>query len=93
MSGSAGYALVEASRGCSHQCNFCTQWEHWGQKWRTKSPERIADEMEYLYKEHESTFLWLTDDNRRIPVQMKSKVIIGSITAELKKMKGILPVN
>lgn len=63
MSGSAGYALVEASRGCSHQCNFCTQWKHWGQKWRTKSPERIADEMEYLYKEHGSTFLWLTDDN------------------------------
>ena len=25
--------------------------------------------------------IWLTDDDRRIPVQMKSKVIIGSITA------------
>jgi anaerobic magnesium-protoporphyrin IX monomethyl ester cyclase len=63
MAGSSGYALVEASRGCAHQCNFCTQWEHWGQKWRTKSPERIADEMEYLFREHGSTFLWLTDDN------------------------------
>lgn len=28
-------------------------------------------------------FIWLTDDNRRIPVQMKSKVIVGSITATL----------
>jgi hypothetical protein len=28
-------------------------------------------------------FIWLTDDERRIPVQMKSKVIIGSITATL----------
>jgi anaerobic magnesium-protoporphyrin IX monomethyl ester cyclase len=63
MAGSSGYALVEASRGCAHQCNFCTQWEHWGRKWRTKSPERIADEMEYLFREHGSTFLWLTDDN------------------------------
>lgn len=26
-------------------------------------------------------FIWLTDDDRRIPVQMKSKVRIGSITA------------
>lgn len=25
--------------------------------------------------------IWLTDDDRRIPVQMKSKVVIGSITA------------
>ncbi|MBK5276807.1 MAG: DUF3108 domain-containing protein [Desulfuromonadales bacterium] len=28
-------------------------------------------------------FIWLTDDDRRIPVQMKSKVKIGSITATL----------
>ena len=27
--------------------------------------------------------IWLTDDDRRIPVQMKSKVIVGSITATL----------
>lgn len=28
-------------------------------------------------------FIWLTDDERRIPVQMKSKVVVGSITATL----------
>lgn len=28
-------------------------------------------------------FIWLTDDDRRIPVQMKSKVIVGSITATI----------
>jgi hypothetical protein len=28
-------------------------------------------------------YIWLTDDNRRIPVQMKSKVAVGSITATL----------
>ncbi len=28
-------------------------------------------------------FIWLTDDDRRIPVQMKSKVTVGSITATL----------
>ena len=27
--------------------------------------------------------IWLTDDDRRIPVQMKSKVVVGSITATL----------
>ena len=46
-----------------------------------------------IFKQRGRLTVWLTDDNRRIPVQMKSKVIIGSITAELKKMKGILPVN
>ncbi len=28
--------------------------------------------------------IWLTDDNRRIPVLMKSKIIIGSVRAELE---------
>ncbi len=59
----AGYAMVEASRGCPHKCTFCSQWEHWGGKWRAKSPERIADEMEHIYTEYGITFLWLTDDN------------------------------
>ncbi len=28
-------------------------------------------------------FIWLTDDERKIPVKMKSKIVIGSITSEL----------
>ncbi|MFB0523335.1 MAG: radical SAM protein, partial [Candidatus Bathyarchaeia archaeon] len=58
-----GYALVEASRGCPHHCTFCSQWRFWGGRWRAKSPRRIADEIEYCYREFGSRFLWLTDDN------------------------------
>ncbi|WP_455367193.1 B12-binding domain-containing radical SAM protein [[Eubacterium] cellulosolvens] len=58
-----GYAMVEASRGCPHRCTFCSQWSFWGGKWRVKSPTRIADEIEYCYREFGSRFLWLTDDN------------------------------
>jgi anaerobic magnesium-protoporphyrin IX monomethyl ester cyclase len=57
------YALIEGGRGCPHKCTFCTQWRHWCGKWRTKTPSRIADEMEYIYKEFGSRFVWLTDDN------------------------------
>ncbi|MBZ2166728.1 B12-binding domain-containing radical SAM protein [Methanobacterium spitsbergense] len=59
----AGYAMVEASRGCVHKCTFCSQWPFWGGKWRSKSPERIADEMAHIYNEYDISFLWLTDDN------------------------------
>ena len=59
----ARYALVEGSRGCQHRCTFCTQWRHWDGKLRTKSPKRIADEMEFCYRNYGSRFLWLTDDN------------------------------
>ena len=64
MAGSdAGYAMVEASRGCQFKCKFCSQWVHWSGRWRTKSPKRVAMEMEHLYNEYDIRFLWLTDDN------------------------------
>lgn len=62
MAGKKRYALIEASRGCDHHCTFCSQWKHW-RGWRTKSPQRIADEIEHLYNEYGTNFLWFTDDN------------------------------
>ena len=38
---------------------------------------------EGLFARTGDLFIWLTDDDRRIPVQMKSKVVVGSITATL----------
>jgi anaerobic magnesium-protoporphyrin IX monomethyl ester cyclase len=57
------YLLIEGSRGCTYRCTFCSQWRHWNGVWRTKSPKRIADEMEFVHKNYDAGFLWLTDDN------------------------------
>ena len=38
---------------------------------------------EGLFARTGDIFIWLTDDERRIPVQMKSQVIVGSITATI----------
>jgi anaerobic magnesium-protoporphyrin IX monomethyl ester cyclase len=64
MSGrNAPYALVEGSRGCAHNCTFCSQWRHWQGTWRIKTSQRIADEFEFCYQNYGSRFIWLTDDN------------------------------
>ena len=63
MAGSKRYAMIEASRGCPHQCVFCSQWVHWRGVWRRKSPKRIADEIEFLFQNYDVEFFWLTDDN------------------------------
>src|SRR4030043_111882 len=57
------FALIEGGRGCPHECTFCTQWQHWQGTWRAKSPQRIADEMEFCHRNFGSEFIWLTDDN------------------------------
>jgi anaerobic magnesium-protoporphyrin IX monomethyl ester cyclase len=59
----APYALIEGTRGCQHECTFCTQWRHWQGQWRVKSAKRIAKEMAFCHQKFGSEFLWLTDDN------------------------------
>jgi len=60
------YMILEGARGCQHRCSFCTQWNHWGGLWRTKSVKRVADEIEFLNETYGGVFLWLTDDHFNI---------------------------
>ncbi|MEE4311242.1 MAG: DUF3108 domain-containing protein [candidate division KSB1 bacterium] len=41
-----------------------------------------------IFKQRGRLTIWMTDDHRKIPVLMKSKVLIGSIIAEIKRIKG-----
>lgn len=42
-----------------------------------------------LFKSEGNMIIWLTDDELRIPVKVKSKIIIGSIDAELTGYEGL----
>lgn len=44
---------------------------------------------EAIFKQKGELWVWLTDDEYKIPVLMKSKVAVGSITTELKKIEGL----
>ncbi|UCG02269.1 MAG: cobalamin-dependent protein [Candidatus Heimdallarchaeota archaeon] len=57
------YILLEGSRGCTHDCTFCSQTTFYRRHWSTKSVNRIADEMEWMYNTFGSRFFWFTDDN------------------------------
>lgn len=41
--------LIETSRGCAFQCNFCNKLT-FGSEYRAKNPKRVVDEMEYMLK-------------------------------------------
>jgi len=57
------FAIVEGSRGCLHNCSYCSQWRFWKRSHRMKSPKRIVDEIERLHTEYGTSFFWLADDN------------------------------
>ena len=63
MAGDRRYVIIEGSRGCTHDCSFCSQCNFWRHRWRAKSGERIAQEMEYVRERFDAEFVWLTDDN------------------------------
>ncbi|GAB1348740.1 DUF3108 domain-containing protein [Ignavibacteriales bacterium] len=42
-----------------------------------------------LFKNEGSIYVWLTDDEVKMPVKVKTKVVIGSIDAELTKYEGL----
>lgn len=57
------FAIIEGSRGCRHNCSYCSQWCFWRQNQRFKSPENVVKEFERLYYEYGSRFFWFADDN------------------------------
>jgi radical SAM superfamily enzyme YgiQ (UPF0313 family) len=64
------WAQVHASRGCPHNCDYCTVIRHFGQKVRKRTPENIVQDIKEAIEFHKrkvfprlNTFVWITDDN------------------------------
>jgi len=58
-------------------------------KFRCLEVEPMLQGDEALFKQKGKMTIWLTDDERKIPVLMKTKIIVGSITTELIDIKGV----
>ena len=71
------YMILEGARGCEYQCTFCTQWNYWGGIWRTKSPKRIANEIEHLHNQYGSVFIWFSDDH--INLKKRGKLLYNEL--------------
>jgi hypothetical protein len=47
-----------------------------------------------IFKKNSKLYLWITDDDNRIPVKAQVEVILGSITMDLTEAKGLkFPLN
>jgi radical SAM superfamily enzyme YgiQ (UPF0313 family) len=54
---------VQFSRGCPFQCEFCDIIVLYGRKPRTKAPEQLVAELQYLYELGWRRSIFLVDDN------------------------------
>jgi anaerobic magnesium-protoporphyrin IX monomethyl ester cyclase len=53
---------VSTSRGCDHDCIFCSQQKFWEKSWRARDSRNVADELEYLYSVYHVNVFLITDE-------------------------------
>lgn len=52
---------ITYSRGCPHNCTFCSSPSLWGSQVRWRSAENLVDEIEYLQREFGTNMIFFTD--------------------------------
>jgi anaerobic magnesium-protoporphyrin IX monomethyl ester cyclase len=57
------WSMIITSRGCPHQCVFCTIHNVMGRTWRARSPRNVVDEIEQLIKTYHVKQIDFFDDN------------------------------
>jgi len=53
---------ISTSRGCDHDCVFCSQQKFWGKSWRARAPGQVVDELEHLYRTYQVNVFQITDE-------------------------------
>lgn len=56
-------ATIVTSRGCPYNCNYCSIHSLWAHKYRTRSPQNVIEEIEYLKKAYGIREIAFMDDN------------------------------
>jgi magnesium-protoporphyrin IX monomethyl ester (oxidative) cyclase len=70
---------IVTSRGCPHQCAFCSSTVHWGRRYRGRSPESVLDEIQHLKDRYGIEELKFQDDNLTIPRARAQGIFQGMI--------------
>ncbi|MBQ8568294.1 MAG: B12-binding domain-containing radical SAM protein [Oscillospiraceae bacterium] len=80
---------VHASRGCPHNCGYCSLVAAFGRKVRFRSPDNVVEDIrqaiDFFDKGHHrlSRFVWITDDNffadRKWAMEVLDKIIDSGI--------------
>ena len=77
------FANLITSRGCPYRCTFCSSTNFWGNKYRTRSPGNVLDEMEELVKKYGFREFKFFDDNLTANSKRAKEIFQGMIDRKL----------
>lgn len=52
---------IATTRGCPYKCNWCAK-PIYGNRYNSRSPEKVMDEIEYLINRFDVHYFWMCDD-------------------------------
>ncbi len=80
------YLPIITSRGCPFQCTFCLASNICGKRFRTRSPKKVVDELEWLRDSHGADVFAFYDDTFTV-----DKKRVFEICEEMEKRSFNLP--
>ncbi|MBJ6752852.1 B12-binding domain-containing radical SAM protein [Geomonas anaerohicana] len=57
------FAAIGTSRGCCHDCAFCSQQQFWRKAWRARDPLKVAQEVALLHRRYGVNAILITDEH------------------------------
>ncbi|MEN8154045.1 MAG: cobalamin-dependent protein [Acidobacteriota bacterium] len=55
-------AILSSSRGCIHECSFCSQHKFWQGSYRERDPEKFVKEIEFLFTTYGINVFFIADE-------------------------------
>jgi radical SAM superfamily enzyme YgiQ (UPF0313 family) len=76
------FNVMQTSRGCPHQCSFCSVSTFSGRKYRYRPTEEVVEEVKYLKSLGNGRFMLFLDDN-----------IIGNFPRAKELFEALIPLK
>ena len=64
---------IATTRGCPYKCNWCAK-PIYGNRYNSRSPKRVMDEIEYLINTFKVNYFWMCDDIFGFKTQLGARV-------------------
>ncbi|MGI6637866.1 MAG: B12-binding domain-containing radical SAM protein [Desulfobulbus sp.] len=78
--------VLETSRGCTRSCNFCCMRHMYGRSFRTYPIERVLADLDNIYYERKTRWVFLSDDNIVLNVKRVMQLCDGIIARNYKNL-------
>ncbi len=85
--------LIETSRGCTRNCNFCSMKHMYGRTFRTFPISRVLDDIDDIYYNRKTRCIFITDDNMVLDPDRVITLCDAIIDRKYKGLKMIVQAD